>query len=100
MGRYEWYNYLLISNKIQNKILKNNSWYHIKYLYNDLNVVPVKKLFYKAPLLYIIKNNLTLTTEHWHNAKQISNIKVKTMHKKWTQSTYLYIFSKIYKIFP
>jgi len=44
--------------------------------------------------LLVIKNNLTFKTEHEHNIQQISNIKVPTMHKKLTQSIYLYIGPK------
>jgi len=65
-----------------------------------MNVLPIKKLFYKASVLYIIKNNLTFKTEHGHNTRQLSNIKVPTMHKKLTQSTYLYIGPNIYNILP
>jgi len=79
---------------IQKKRLRD----HTKYLYNDMNVLPVKKLFYKASVLYTIKNNLTFKTEHGYSTRQISNIKVPTMHKKLTQSTYFYIGPKIYDL--
>ncbi|KAF0699709.1 Integrase catalytic domain-containing protein, partial [Aphis craccivora] len=65
-----------------------------------MNVLSIKKLFYKAAVIYIIKNKLTFKTKHGHNTRQISNIKVPTMHKKLTQSTYLYIGPKIYNILP
>ena len=38
----------------------------------------------------MIKNNLTFKTEHGHNTRQISNIKVSNMYKKLTQSTYIW----------
>jgi len=61
-----------------------------------MNVLPIKKLFYKTSVLYIIKNNLLFKTEHGLDTRQISsNIKVPTMYKQLTQSTYLYIGSKM-----
>lgn len=65
-----------------------------------MNVLPVQKLFYKASVIYIIKNNLNFKTEHGYSTRQISNIKVPTMHKKLTQSTYLFIGPKIYNLLP
>ena len=88
-----------VQNKILKIILKKDSRYHTKYLYNDMNVLPIKKLFYKPSVIYIIKNNLTFKTEHGHNTRQIY-IKVPTMHIKLTQSTYLYIGPKIFNILP
>jgi len=63
-----------IQNKVQKIILKKDLRYHTKDLYNDMNVLPVKKLFYKASVLNIIKNNLTSKAEHGHYTRQISNI--------------------------
>ena len=54
------------------------SRFHTTYLYNDVNVLPVKELFSKASILYIIKNNLTSKTGHKYNTRQISNIKLCT----------------------
>ena len=64
-----------------------------------MNVLLLKKS-YKASVLYIIKNNLTFKIEYGYNTRQIFNIKVLTMHKKLTQSTYLYIGPKFYNILP
>lgn len=38
--------------------------FYTEYLYKDLNVLPVQKLFFKTSVLYIIKNNLTSILEH------------------------------------
>jgi len=46
----------LMQKKILKTILKKYLKYHTKYLYNDMNVLPVNKLFYKASVFYIIKN--------------------------------------------
>ena len=54
----------IIQNKIMQIILKKNHLYHTKYLYKELNVFPLKKLFYKASVIYIIKNNLTSSVDH------------------------------------
>jgi len=46
-----WNNYRSIKkilNNILTIILKKDSRYHTKYLCNDMNVLPIKKLFYKA----------------------------------------------------
>jgi len=36
-------------------------------------------LFYKASVLYIIKNELTFQIEQGHNTRQLSNINVPTI---------------------
>jgi hypothetical protein len=65
MRKYVRNNYISIKKKIQNKILKiifeKYSRYHTNYLYNDMNVLPVKELTYKIIAIDIIKNNLTFS---------------------------------------
>jgi len=60
MGGYVWNNYIDPLKKILKTILKKDSKYNKKYLYNDMIVLPVNKLFCKASVFYMIKikNNL------------------------------------------
>jgi len=74
--------------------------YHTEYLYKELNVLSVKKLFYKASVLYIIKNNLTSDSEHDYKTRQQYNISIPLMHRKLTQSSFLYIGPKLYNKLP
>jgi len=77
--------------------------YHTEYLYKELNVLPVKKprkkLFYKASVIYIIKNNPNPGIEHGYNTVIIylSQVAVFNLIGKLEGNNLLYILYLFYR---
>lgn len=54
---------------IQRIILNKTRDFHVNNLYEELNILIVKKLFYKATVTFLVKNNLLEPITHNFNTR-------------------------------
>lgn len=74
--------------------------YYTEYLYKELNVLPIEKLFDKASVIYTIKNNPNHNIEHRYTTRQLSDTYYCTFYAQKTNTIYFFIHGTKNIIYP
>lgn len=85
---------------MQRKILNKTYDFHVNNLYEQLNILTLKKLFYKTSVTYLIKNLINPIFYNFNARFKLNNIITLNVHKSTTQSSFLFTSPKIYNTLP